>query len=568
MTAPERERAPDSLWYKDAVIYELHVRTFCDANGDGVGDFAGLIRKLDYLQQLGVTCLWLLPFSESPLRDDGYDIAHYERVHPAYGTREDVRRFLDEAHARGLRVIAELVLNHTSNQHPWFKAARRAPAGSPKRDFYVWSDRADRYSEARVIFSDTERSNWTWDPVAGAFYWHRFFHHQPDLNFDNREVRLAILKAMRYWFDQGIDGLRLDAVAHLFEREGTNCENLPETHAFLREIRRDVDERYPDRVLLAEANDQSHRVVEYFGDGDECHMAFHFPLMSRLFLSMFREDARPIIDIVTATRKLPDVCQWATFLRNHDELTLSAVTDDERAFLVAACVVEPHTQLHRGIRRRLAPLLGNDRRRIELAHALLLSLPGSPVLYYGDEIGMGDDLRLPDRDGVRTPMQWSDDAHAGFAPPMVNRPVIPIIDNPVNGYRVVNVASQERDPESLLSCVRRLVHVRRAHPAFSRGTIEFLETGVTSVLAFVRRAGDDEVLVVANLAATVRSVTLDLTCSIRRTRFLEVVDRVPFPSPGQHPYTVALGPYGFYWFGCSEDAASGGTLTATLAQFG
>ncbi len=535
-------------WYKDAVIYELNVRTFFDSNGDGVGDFKGLTQKLGYLQELGVTCLWLLPFYESPLRDDGYDIAHYERLHPACGTRRDFQTFLGQAHARGMRVITELVLNHTSDRHPWFEAARRAPAGTPKRNFYVWSDSANRYADARIIFSDTEQSNWTWDPVAKAFYWHRFFHHQPDLNFDNPEVRLAVLKVMRYWFDQGVDGLRLDAVAHLFEREGTTCENLPETHDFLKQIRRDMDQRYAGRVLLAEANDQSRHVLEYFGDNDECHMAFHFPLMPRLFIGIFREQASAIVDVVEATRDIPDACQWAIFLRNHDELTLSAVADEERDFLVAACVAEPHMKLHRGIRRRLAPLLGNDRRRIELAHALLLSLPGTPVLYYGDEIGMGDDLRLRDRDGVRTPMQWSDDANAGFAPHSVNRLVIPIIDNPVNGYRVVNVAAQQRRSDSLLARVRRLIQVRRRHPAFGRGSIEFLRTGHEAVLAFVRRHLDDTILVVANLSASVKSVMLELPSSVTGLAMVEIVDDVAFPPAESSPYPLALAPYASYWF--------------------
>jgi maltose alpha-D-glucosyltransferase/alpha-amylase len=544
---PKGPTASDPAWYKDAVIYELKVRTFCDSNGDGIGDFRGLTDKLGYLEDLGVTCLWLLPFYKSPWRDDGYDIAHYERIHPACGTMRDFTVFLDRAHARGMRVITELVLNHTSDRHPWFEAARRAPAGTSKRDFYVWSDRAERYAGARVIFSGAQESNWTWDPVAGAFYWHRFFHHQPDLNFDNPEVRLAILKVMRYWFDRGVDGLRLDAVAHLFEREGTTCENLPETHQFLKQIRRDVDERYPGRVLLAEANDQSHRVVEYFGENDECHMAFHFPLMPRLFLGMFREDAGPIIDIVHATRGIPDACQWATFLRNHDELTLSAVTDEERDFLVAACVAEPHMQLHRGIRRRLAPLLGNDQRRIELAHALLLSLPGTPVLYYGDEIGMGDDLRLPDRDGVRTPMQWSDDANAGFAAPGVNSLVIPLIDNPVNGYRVVNVASQERNRESLLSRIRRLIHVRRQHAAFGRGSIQFLPSGNPRVLAFVRQEEHDAVLVVANLSGSPQPVVLQLPSAVEQSALIEIVDDVVFPWHGSSSYVLTLGGYASYW---------------------
>jgi maltose alpha-D-glucosyltransferase/alpha-amylase len=540
----------DPHWYKDAVLYQLHVKTFCDANGDGIGDFAGLTCKLDYVQQLGVTCLWLLPFYESPLRDDGYDIAHYERIHRAYGTMRDFRQFLDEAHARGLKVITELVINHTSDCHPWFRAARRAPAGSAKRNFYVWSDSVDRYAEARVIFSDAESSNWAWDPVARSFYWHRFFHHQPDLNFDNPHVRRAVLKVMRFWLDAGVDGLRLDAVAHLFEREGTTCENLPETHAFLRRIRRDMDAHYDARVLLAEANNDDDIVRQYFGEGNECQMAFHFPLMPRLFVALTRGEAAPIVDAVARTQGIPSHCQWAIFLRNHDELTLSSVTDEERAWLLDVCAPDPRMRLHGGIRRRLAPLLGNDRNRIELALALLLALPGSPVLYYGDEIGMGDDIRLPDRDGVRTPMQWSDDVHAGFSGSRATCLVTPLIDDPAFGYRVVNVAAQSRDPESLLARVRRLLETRRPHPAFGRGSIEFLRTGNAAVLAFIRRFEDDVILVVANLSASSASIALEMPRALIGARFVEIVDEVAFPSPGVEPYPFSVGPHAFYWLQC------------------
>jgi maltose alpha-D-glucosyltransferase/alpha-amylase len=542
--------AADMQWHTDAVIYQLHVKTFFDSNGDGIGDFAGLTRKLDYLQRLGVSCLWLLPFYESPLRDDGYDISHYERVHPAYGAMRDFRRFLDEAHGRGLKVITELVINHTSDRHPWFQAARRAAPGSAKRDFYVWSDTADRYAAARVIFSDTERSNWTWDPVAHAFYWHRFFHHQPDLNFDNPRVRRAVLKVMCFWLDLGVDGLRLDAVAHLFEREGTTCDNLPETHAFLREIRREMDARYQGRVLVAEANHDCETMRQYFGNGDECQMAFHFPLMPRLFVALTRGEAAPIIDVVERTNAIPPGCQWATFLRNHDELTLSSVTDQEREWLVHVCAPDPGMRLHGGIRRRLAPLLGNQRRTIELAYALLLSLPGSPVIYYGDEIAMGDDVRLPDRDGVRTPMQWSDDVHGGFSDARAPRLVTPVIDEGVYGYRTVNVASQMRDPESLLARLSRLLYVRRSRRAFGRGSMQFLATGQPAALAFVRRYEDEAILVAANLSSASVSVALNLPDWFVGTKMVEIVDDVAFPAPGPLPYQLSLGPYASYWFQC------------------
>ncbi|HEV3057553.1 MAG TPA: maltose alpha-D-glucosyltransferase [Vicinamibacterales bacterium] len=543
--------ARDALWYKDAIIYELHVKTYADANGDGVGDFDGLIGKLGYLQRLGVTCLWLLPFYESPRRDDGYDVAHYERVHADYGTLESFARFVEAAHDHQLQVITELVINHTSGQHPWFKAARLAPPGSSKRNFYVWSDTDQRYRDARVIFRDAESSNWEWDPLAGAFYWHRFFRHQPDLNYDNPRVRRAVLKVMRFWLDRGVDGLRLDAVSHLYEREGTRCENLPETHAFLKEMRADMDRRYAGRVLLAEANQWPPDEQPYFGNDDECQMAFHFPLMPRVFLALEREEALPIVDIITRTPAPPPGCQWALFLRNHDELTLSAVTDEERDVLVEAYAPDPRMRLNSGIRRRLAPLLNNDRRRIELAHALLFSLPGTPVLYYGDEIGMGDNLQLSDRDGLRTPMQWSDDLNGGFSGARGRRLVLPPIDDAVYGYQAVNVARQARDPDSLLASISRLIAVRRRHPAFGRGSIEFLPCNNPHVLTFVRRLEGDTIVVVANLAASIQFVAIDLPAASAGAAVVELIDDTPVPPVGSSPYGVTLGPHACYWLALS-----------------
>ena len=546
--APRTSRpAAEPLWYKDAIIYSLHVKTFFDSNGDGIGDFPGLAAKLDYLERLGVNCLWLLPFYVSPLRDDGYDIAHYERVDPRYGTLDDFVAFLDAAHRRNIRVITELVVNHTSDAHPWFQAARRATTGSAKRDFYVWSDTDQRYLGARVIFRDVESSNWAWDPVARAYYWHRFFSHQPDLNFDNPRVRRAVLKVMRFWLDLGVDGLRLDAIAHLYEREGTTCDNLPETHAFLKSIRGVIDRRYPDRVLLAEANQSPADTRPYFGDGDECHMAFHFPLMPRLFMALKRHDASPITDIVRQTSYLPDTCQWAVFLRNHDELTLSALADDEREFLLDAYAADPRARLNHGIRRRLTPLLENSRERLELAMALLLSLPGSPVIYYGDEIGMGDNIQLGDRDGVRTPMQWSDDRHGGFSNADAERLVSPPIDDPVYGYHVINVAEQQDNPESLLSTVRRLIHARRQHQAFGRGDVEFLDCGNPRILAFLRRWQGDTILIVANLSDAPQPCGLQLI-HFSGCELIEIVDNVPFPPIAAEPYPLTVGPHACYWF--------------------
>ena len=539
----------DPLWYKDAVIYELHVKTFCDGNGDGIGDFAGLTGKLDYLERLGVTCLWLLPFCESPLRDDGYDVAHYERVHPDYGSRDEFVAFLEAAHARGLKVITELVINHTSDEHPWFKAARRAPRGSPKRDFYVWSDTDQRYRGARVIFGDVETSNWTWDPVAGAYFWHRFYDHQPDLNFDNPRVRRAVLKIMRFWFDLGVDGLRLDAISHLYEREGTSCDNLPETHQFLKQVRADMDRRYRGRVLLAEANDRPEVVRGYFGDGDECTMAFHFPLMPRLFMALAAEDATPIVALIEQTPPLPDECQWATFLRNHDELSLSALAKPERRALLTAYAPEPRMRLNHGIRRRLAPLLANDADRIMLAHVLLLSLPGSPVLYYGDEIGMGDNVHLADRNGVRTPMQWTPGPNGGFSTAPAAALVLPVIDDAVYGAAAVNVERQEQIEQSLLRRVAALLRVRHQHQAFGRGTIAFFQCGNPKVLAFERVYGQDRMVVIANLARSEQRAAVEFPAALRGFQLVNAVDgSSSLPQIGAMPYELSLPAQGWRWF--------------------
>jgi maltose alpha-D-glucosyltransferase / alpha-amylase len=542
----------DPLWYKDAVVYELRVGAFQDSDGDGVGDFRGLAERLDYLRDLGVTALWLLPFYPSPLRDDGYDIADYETVHPECGTLDDFKTFLREAHKRDLRVITELVINHSSDQHPWFQRARRAPAGSKHRNFYVWSDTPERYREARVIFKDFEPSNWTWDPVAKAYYWHRFFSHQPDLNFDSPDVRRAIFKVLDFWFGLGVDGLRLDAIPYLFEREGTNCENLPETHAFLKELRRYVDRHYRDRMLLAEANQWPEDAVTYFGEGDECHMAFHFPVMPRLFMSLHMEDRFPIIDILSQTPVIPESCQWALFLRNHDELTLEMVTDEERDYMYRVYALDSRARINLGIRHRLAPLLGNDRRRMELMNALLLSLPGTPVLYYGDEIGMGDNIYLGDRNGVRTPMQWSSDRNAGFSRANPQRLYLPIIIDPEYHYESLNVEAQQNNLHSLLLWMRRLLALRKRHKAFSRGTIEFLAPKNTKVLAFVRRHENERLLVVANLSRFVQYVELDLS-AYEGCAPIEMFGQNAFPRVGTLPYLLTLGPHGFYWFDMGHD---------------
>jgi maltose alpha-D-glucosyltransferase/alpha-amylase len=536
-----------SDWYKDAIIYEVHVRAFRDSDGDGTGDFRGLTEKLDYLVDLGITAIWLLPFYPSPRRDDGYDIADYNSVHPAYGTTRDFRRFLREAHKRGLRVITELVVNHTSDQHPWFQRARRAEPGSAERDFYVWSDTPDRYPEARIIFSDTETSNWAWDPVARAYYWHRFFSHQPDLNYDNPAVRKAVYQVLDYWMDMGVDGVRLDAVPYLFERDGTMCENLPETHAELKAMRARIDARYNDRMLLAEANQWPEDAVAYFGDDDEAHMAFHFPLMPRLFMSVRMENRFPIIDILEQTPAIPPQSQWALFLRNHDELTLEMVTDEERDYMYRAFAENRQARINLGIRRRLAPLLGNSRRQTELMHALLFSLPGTPVLYYGDEIGMGDNIYLGDRDGVRTPMQWSNDRNAGFSDANPQQLYLPVIIESEYHYETVNVEAQERNPNSLLWWTRRMLALRRRHPVFGRGSIEFLHPQNPTVLAFLRRSEEETVLVVANLSRHNQYVELDLN-QFHGIRPLELFGRTLFPPVRAQPYLLTLGPHSYFWF--------------------
>ena len=539
--------ADDPLWYKDAVIYEVHVRAFRDSNGDGVGDFKGLTEKLDYLRDLGVTTIWVLPFYPSPLKDDGYDIADYLGVHPDYGTMRDVRQFIREAHRRGLRVITELVCNHTSDQHPWFQRARLSPRGSPWRDFYVWTDDPDKYREARIIFKDFETSNWTWDPVAEQYYWHRFYSHQPDLNFENPKVRDAIMRTMDAWLEMGVDGLRLDAIPYLYEREGSNCENLPETHAFLKQLRAHIDKGFAGRMLLAEANQWPEDSVEYFGDGDECHMAFHFPVMPRLFMSVRMEDRFPIIDILEQTPAIPDNAQWALFLRNHDELTLEMVTDEERDYMYRVYARDPQMRINLGIRRRLAPLLGNNRRRIELMNGLLMSLPGTPVIYYGDEIGMGDNVYVGDRNGVRTPMQWSGDRNAGFSSANRQQLYLPVITDPEYHYEAVNVEVQQANPHSLLWWMKRLLDLRRRHRAFSRGSLQFLHPENRKVLAFLRRLEDETILVVANLSRFVQHTELDLSELEGRVP-IEMFGRVEFPAIGGAPYFLTLAPHSFLWF--------------------
>src|SRR5690348_6931023 len=534
-------------WYKDAIIYQLHVKAFQDANNDGIGDFAGLMQRLDYIQDLGVTAIWLLPFYPSPLRDDGYDIADYTSINPAYGRMRDFRAFIAEAHRRGLRVITELVINHTSDQHPWFQRARRAKPGSAARDFYVWSDTDQKYQGTRIIFVDTERSNWTWDPEANAFYWHRFYAHQPDLNFDNPKVMEAVFDVMRFWLDLGVDGLRLDAVPYLVEREGTNNENLPETHDVLKRIRHELKTHYPDKMLLAEANQWPEDTKDYFGDGDECHMAFHFPLMPRMYMAIAREDRFPISDIMRQTPPIPETCQWAVFLRNHDELTLEMVTDSERDYLWQTYAADQRARLNLGIRRRLAPLLERDRRRVELMNYLLLSMPGTPIVYYGDEIGMGDNIHLGDRDGVRTPMQWSPDRNGGFSRADPAALVLPTLMDPLYGYETINIEAQLRDRHSLLQWMRRTLAIRRRHCAFGRGTMRFLYPRNRKVLAFLREHDGEAILCVANVAQSPQAVELDLS---------EFSGRVPteltggslFPPIGQLTYLLTLPPYGFYWF--------------------
>ncbi|HEY1479014.1 MAG TPA: maltose alpha-D-glucosyltransferase [Gaiellales bacterium] len=551
MTGPidSTGRQPD--WYKDALIYEVHVRAFQDSNGDGIGDFRGLMSRLDYIAELGVTAIWLLPFYPSPLRDDGYDTADYRQIHPSYGTLRDFRAFMREAHARGLRVITELVLNHTSDQHPWFQRARRARPGSKARDFYVWSDTPDRYVDARIIFKDFETSNWTWDAVAGAYFWHRFYSHQPDLNFDNPEVQKALFRIVDYWLEMGVDGLRLDAVPYLFEREGTTCENLVETHGALKELRAHIDARFDDRMILAEANQWPEDAVDYFGEGDECHMAFHFPVMPRMFMAIRQEDRFPIIDILTETPAIPESSQWAIFLRNHDELTLEMVTDEERDYMYRAYADDPQARINLGIRHRLAPLLGNDRRLIEMMNGLLFSLPGTPVIYYGDELGMGDNIYLGDRDGVRTPMQWSQDRNAGFSGANPQKLYLPVVIDPEYHASAVNVESQQQNPGSLLWWMRRLIALRKRHPAFGRGEIEFLLPENRKVLTFLRTFEDERILVVANLSRYSQYVELDLSRFQGMTP-VAMLGGVEFPRVGELPYLLTLGPHDFYWFSLEQ----------------
>jgi maltose alpha-D-glucosyltransferase/alpha-amylase len=537
----------DPLWYKDAIIYELHVRSFHDSDGDGIGDFKGLTQKLDYLQDLGVTAIWLLPFYPSPLKDDGYDIANYTDINPSYGTLADFKEFLEGAHARGLRVITELVINHTSDQHPWFQRARRSPPGSVERDFYVWSDTPEKYKEARIIFKDFEPSNWTWDPLAKAYYWHRFYSHQPDLNFDNPAVWEALFPVLDFWMDLGVDGMRLDAIPYLYEREGTNCENLPETHAFLKALRRHMDSKYKHRIFLSEANQWPEDAAAYFGDGDETHLAFHFPLMPRLYMAIHMEDRFPIVDIMNQTPPIPDTCQWCLFLRNHDELTLEMVTDEERDYMYRAYAADPRARINLGIRHRLAPLLGNNRRRIELLNGLLFSLPGTPVVYYGDEIGMGDNIYLGDRNGVRTPMQWSADRNAGFSRANPQRLFLPVIIDPEYHYEAVNVDAQQNNTNSLLWWMKWLMALRKRHRAFGRGSLEFLAPLNRKVLAFLRCYDNETILVVANLSRFVQPVELDLSRFAGCTP-IELFGQNPFPTVSKQPYPLTLGPHSFLWF--------------------
>jgi maltose alpha-D-glucosyltransferase/alpha-amylase len=545
--------ADDPLWYKDAIIYQLHVKSFCDSNNDGIGDFPGLISRLGYIADLGVTTIWLLPFYPSPRLDDGYDISDYRSIHPEYGTMADFKRFVAAAHARGIRVITELVINHTSDQHPWFQRARKAKPGSAARNYYVWSETDQKYAGTRIIFLDTERSNWTWDPVAGAYFWHRFYSHQPDLNFDNPRVLEAVISVMRFWLDIGVDGLRLDAVPYLIEREGTNNENLPETHQILKRIRAELDASYPGRMLLAEANQWPEDTKDYFGQGDECHMAFHFPLMPRMYMALAREDRFPITDIMRQTPQIPENCQWAVFLRNHDELTLEMVTDSERDYLWQTYAADRRARINLGIRRRLAPLLERDRRRIELMNCLLLSMPGTPVVYYGDEIGMGDNIHLGDRDGVRTPMQWAPDRNGGFSRADPAALVLPPIMDPLYGYETINVEAQLRDPHSLLHWTRRMLAVRRRHPALGRGGLRFLYPKNRKVLAYLREHQNDIIFCVANVSRAPQAVEVDLS---------EFAGRVPielsggslFPPIGQLTYLLTLPPYGFYWFALTAES--------------
>ena len=536
----------DGAWYKDALIYQLHVRTFCDSNADGVGDFPGLTKRLDYLSDLGISAIWLLPFFPSPLRDDGYDISDYTAINPKYGTLDDFKTFLAAARERKIRVIIEMVMNHTSDQHPWFQEARNSRE-NPKRDWYVWSTTDTRYAGVRIIFSEVEISNWAWDPVSKSYYWHRFFSHQPDLNYDNPAVREAMWQVMQFWLDLGVDGFRLDAVPYLVEREGTACENLPETHEIIKDLRKRIDAAYSGKMLLAEANQWPADVRKYFGDGDEFHMAFHFPLMPRMFMALRLEDRKPIIEILEQTPELPEICQWCIFLRNHDELTLEMVTDIERDYMYDEYAMDKTMRIYSGIRRRLAPLMENDRRKIELLNGLLMSMPGTPVIYYGDEIGMGDNIYLGDRNGVRTPMQWSHGWNAGFSAADPEQLCAPLISNPIYGYQGVNVESQRRSPASLLSWMRSLIQVRNSTRVFSRGALTFLHPSNHRVLAYLRELDGERVLVVNYLSRSAQAVELDLR-KYKGDVPIEMFGRNLFPRIGELPYLLTLGPYQFFWF--------------------
>jgi maltose alpha-D-glucosyltransferase/alpha-amylase len=535
----------DTFWYKDAIFYQVYLRAFADSNGDGHGDLPGLTQNLDYVQALGVDCLWLMPMYPSPLLDDGYDIADYTGIHPDYGTLDDFKEFLHQAHARGLRVITDLVLNHTSDQHPWFQSAR-ADRRSPYRDYYVWSDTDQKYSGTRIIFVDVEKSNWTWDPMAGQFFWHRFYASQPDLNYDNPAVQAEMRNVMKFWLDLGLDGFRVDAVPYLFEREGTNCENLPQTHTYLKDVRRFMSERYPEAILLAEANQWPQDLRPYFGDGDECHMGFHFPVMPRIYMALAQADRTPIVNILQATPPIPETCQWCTFLRNHDELTLEMVTEDERQWMWQTYAPEPRMRLNLGIRRRLAPLLDGDRRKIELAHSILLTLPGSPILYYGDELGMGENIWLDDRDGVRTPMQWKAGPNAGFSTAPPDRLYAPVIDDERFGYRRVNVAAQREDPQSLWHTLRHMMAVRKAHPTFGYGACEFLAVENSAVLAVVRTSGEHTLLAFHNLSASEQRATPDVT-RWAGAPARDLLGRRAFPRGVADLAGLSLGPHEYVW---------------------
>ena len=543
----------DPEWYKTAVFYELYVRSFYDSNADGYGDFKGMTEKLDYLEWLGIDCIWLLPFYQSPLKDGGYDISDFYSILPEYGNLNDFMEFMDTAHSKGMRVIADFVVNHTSNEHPWFQESRKP--GSDKRDWYVWSDTVKRYEDARIIFIDSEKSNWTWDEEAGAYYWHRFFSHQPDLNYDNEEVQENVLAALRFWLDLGLDGFRLDAVPYLYEREGTNCENLPETHEFLKRIRAEVDKSYEDKVILAEANQWPQDVVPYFGDGDECHMAFHFPLMPRMFMAARRQVRYPVVEILEQMPEIPESAQWGIFLRNHDELTLEMVTDEERDYMYNEYAKDPRMKLNLGIRRRLAPLLENNRAQIELFHAMLFSLPGTPIVYYGDELRMGDNIYLGDRDGVRTPMQWTGDRNAGFSRADFAQLYLPVLLDPVYGFQSINVEAQLRNQHSFLQWFRRMLAIRKQHPLFGTGSFEVLHPENAAIFAYIREQGDDIILCVNNLSPRAQAVELDLG-AFEGKYPVEMLGRERFPRIGELPYLLTLGPHAFYWFQLTPEEES------------